>query len=302
MQTNEFQIFGICGEAGHGKDLVSDWLCGRLNLIRISFSDPMKRLVQQTFGFADEVLWGPSENRNRPVSYKNFEAAGRLPRAAERLAEEFFPNDEEKRFRCTNAIHRWFVDLVQSGDLHTPRVILQTLGTECGRTFDVSMWWRDVHEQKIPAIELGWGYQPNRGLIPPEMEIRQDDKPLSTEVAARYEKEIEKFRANPLAVVSFPADFRVVTVAREVSGVVIPDHRFHNEIEGTRDRGGFVFRVRRLSKVGPAADVGVKDHGSETEQRSIPDEAFDYVLNLPEGLPAVFELLERVFREQPWKR
>lgn len=59
------------------------------------------------------------------------------------------------------------------------------------------------------------------------------------------------------------------------SGVVIPDVRFRNELEGVRAAGGIVVRIRRIG----AGLTGVAaSHASETEQAEIPDTAFDHVL------------------------
>lgn len=60
-----------------------------------------------------------------------------------------------------------------------------------------------------------------------------------------------------------------------VKGIAIPDVRFQNEIEGIRKAGGKVIRIVR-----PGAGLkGVAAlHASEVEQASIPNEAFDLVV------------------------
>jgi hypothetical protein len=57
------------------------------------------------------------------------------------------------------------------------------------------------------------------------------------------------------------------------NGVVITDVRFKNEIVGVHERGGKLIRVKR-----PGVDKAEWNHPSETEQLTIPDEDFDYVL------------------------
>lgn len=62
----------------------------------------------------------------------------------------------------------------------------------------------------------------------------------------------------------------------EVKGVVISDVRFLNEVEGLKSRGAKVVRVYRNSVKGLAGQAG--QHRSETEQETMPDELFDYVV------------------------
>ena len=59
-------ILGISGKAGAGKDTFADALvtCG---FVKVSQADPMKRFCREVLGFTDAALWGPSEERNRPV-------------------------------------------------------------------------------------------------------------------------------------------------------------------------------------------------------------------------------------------
>lgn len=58
-------------------------------------------------------------------------------------------------------------------------------------------------------------------------------------------------------------------------GVVVPDVRFKNEVDSLRAHGAKLIRVVR-SSAGLVGAAGA--HTSETEQASIPDEAFDTVI------------------------
>ncbi len=84
-------------------------------------------------------------------------------------------------------------------------------------------------------------------------------------------------------------------------GVVIPDHRFANEVEATKQAGGYVLRLKRLSQSGEET-VGVAGHKSEAEMKTLPDEAFNLVLEFPEGIEKVHEILEKAYEEQSWSR
>jgi hypothetical protein len=58
-------------------------------------------------------------------------------------------------------------------------------------------------------------------------------------------------------------------------GVVISDVRFQNEMNAIRSAGGILIRLLR----GHGLEGTAAQHTSETEQRSIPNEAFDCVLD-----------------------
>ena len=57
--------------------------------------------------------------------------------------------------------------------------------------------------------------------------------------------------------------------------IAIPDVRFRNEIDGIRQAGGKLVRIRRPG-AGLSGAAGV--HASEAEQASIPDDVFDLVI------------------------
>ncbi len=73
----------------------------------------------------------------------------------------------------------------------------------------------------------------------------------------------------------------------EYKGIIINSCRFRNEIQGIKDMGGIAVRLKR-----PAIDsevflkAGVGNHVSESEQLALPDDFFNYVLEVPEGIEA----------------
>lgn len=77
----------------------------------------------------------------------------------------------------------------------------------------------------------------------------------------------------------------------EISGVVISDVRFQNEIDGIVNAGGKVVRIKRDTTTlkGSAAQ-----HSSEVEQSTIPDSAFNHVLQNVNDLDALTLSIERM--------
>jgi len=133
----------VAGKAGSGKDTAAEHIALNYNAGRIALADPMKRATKQLFGFTDEQLWGPSEFRNQEVRPSGlvFPESDTI----KRLAAEFVDEMELRDPRVAAAkLDAWFWGLVVKAEgnkgLISARVVLQTLGTEWGRSIDKNMW------------------------------------------------------------------------------------------------------------------------------------------------------------------
>jgi hypothetical protein len=58
-------IIGISGLARSGKDTFANLLLESTRGIKIALADPIKRFIAELWGFSDDALWGPSENRSK---------------------------------------------------------------------------------------------------------------------------------------------------------------------------------------------------------------------------------------------
>jgi hypothetical protein len=260
-----FQIIGLLGQAGSGKDVVADWFYNK-GFLKMAFSDPMKRYAKDLFGYDREQLWGPSEFRNRDEVATDewwFNVVSRWGKATNKFVNELFDatfsNGKIGRVEAYYSLCKWLAQLrlwsQEHGQLLSPRVVLQTLGTEWGRNLHENLWTSYAYEKVIPKIKEGWSYGQEYGL------------------------------EGPACMTGCP-------------GVVIADHRFFNEAMATSQMGGFVMRLSR-----PGApkkeQPGIQGHASEIEQKAavLP---VGYELELPEGLDKVNERLERLWRDKPW--
>lgn len=88
----------------------------------------------------------------------------------------------------------------------------------------------------------------------------------------------------PVGLISRPQD-------PPVQGVAIPDIRFKNEMRALKARGLKIVRIRR------AAAETKSTHQSETEQLSIPDSEFDWVVNNNGNIDDLTEQLTTIFGE-----
>ncbi len=126
------KIVGIMGKAGVGKDTMADYLVGGFNFVKIGMADPLKRICREVFDFSEQQLWGPSAERNRP-DY-------RYLRGKHLDEDEMVPQ------------------------YLTPRLALQTLGTEWGRAMYENVWVDHAIRSAKKVLEGEWNYTQREGL------------------------------------------------------------------------------------------------------------------------------------------
>lgn len=255
-----FLKLGILGPAGSGKDLAADWFCNEKNFVKVAFADPIKRFARKAFFFSYEQLWGPSEERNREFVVDDawwFEAIGHFGEASKEIVENIL--DAGNRVEGYLKLHDWLTQLRKDyREKISARVVLQTLGTEWGRSVDDLLWAKYAH-RVIARIAQGHAYSQDKGI--------RDRRP--GEVSA-------------------------------YAGAIIPDHRFKNEVTTTQEQGGYVLRLRRLALEKKDETVGISGHRSEAEQKTIPDNTFNLVIEFEEGVEMVYKTLEKVYVEKSW--
>jgi hypothetical protein len=260
-------ILGICGLAGSGKDTAAKFVIDDHRFIPMAFADEMKRICKRVYGFTDDQLWGPSASRNAvdkryPRSHHTWT---KLPKreAGESLHDGRLITWYEDRWEgcACCGVEALFVEVEPGGPVRapeglgpcflTPRYALQQLGTGWGRD---CYWntWVDVTIRDARLL-LGW----------------------DREVAGGYWYD----RA-------FGLQSNILTnrIPDYIPGVVVTDCRYLNEIQAIKTAGGKVVRVVRP---GAGLQGGAALHSSETEQATIPDEAFDAVIVNDESLEAL---------------
>lgn len=156
----------------------------------------------------------------------------------------------------------------------TPRLALQLLGTEWGRVCYDNTWVdlairtaQSLLKKDYVANERIYRYTMRRGLF---LDEGRSFVPHGDEVSS--------------AVMG--VDLRNHLPA----GVVISDVRFHNEVAAIKKAGGKLVRVIRPG-AGLASDAG--QHVSETQQKEIPDTAFDFVIDNNSSLHMLELLVDR---------
>lgn len=193
----------LVGKAGVGKDTAANIMAKKYNATVIAQADPIKRFALNYLGFTEDQLWGPSSSRNAPDPRSLAEIAAQYYAAEGKdlwLEDIGLPGKEA-------ALDIWFAEFVikdiQNRGYTTPRFVLQTLGTEFGRTLKNDVWVSYAQERAIEAVGNNRGYDKTQGLT--------------------YKTTGDHARLAQMAVIS--------------------DGRFPNEIIATKRNNGVVIRL-----------------------------------------------------------
>lgn len=197
-------IVAISGQLGCGKDTAADRLVSKFGFVKIALADPIKRYGLQVFRFTEEQLWGPSRFRNdldeRFQHHSQWEADdaweaafSRASKFNKKYVEELFPESPFLRGDGFTALGRWMDDLADRHTRLSPRVMLQSLGTEWGRQIQSDLWIR--HAVRTSQTLFGGGYVYDRavGLI----ESEASDGPPGVVISdVRFSNELDNLKSN----------------------------------------------------------------------------------------------------------
>lgn len=230
--------------------------------VKVAFADPMKRFVSRCFGIDWNRLWGPSEKRN-----EMFDVSG-----------------------------TWWYEAV--GHLGTAANEIVNGVLPEGKRVE---GYLALHDWFLSL----------RKTYPDKISTRVILQTMGTEWGRKVEplmwtnyafSVVDYIRGGYLYSQPGGLTDNVKHQYNRYTGVIIPDHRFRNEIEVTRKHRGYVLRLNRLAMNKEAPDIGVVNHQSEAEHKELSDKLFDAVYELPEGVDKVHELLEVGYKEKIWAR
>jgi hypothetical protein len=130
-------IIAMCGLAGSGKDTACNYLVKNHGFSKTSFAAPLKAMAKIAFGFTDEQLYGPSSKREEED--KRYPFSGICTHCGHSCLDwsDCLPEERDVpegfRWSCANCE-------VNYKEFVTPRLALQTLGTEWGRRLNDDLW------------------------------------------------------------------------------------------------------------------------------------------------------------------
>ena len=153
-------IIAISGQAQSGKDTSADRLVDKHGFVKESFAGPIKNFGKEIFEFTDLQLWGPSKNRDK-IDERYFELSDQWVMAGNNLIKkkrEWLKNvaTEEQFKQAELSLVKWFLWLHRTHSSLSPRIALQTLGTEWGRdSVDKDIWVNSLFMRARNLIQNG---------------------------------------------------------------------------------------------------------------------------------------------------
>lgn len=162
-------IIVLCGVRGSGKDTIGDILRDRHDFKKEAFANPMKEMVKHAFpAFTDEDLYGPSKNREN--QYEQYPLTG-CPWCSGGIIYDKYDNRDgavdtlmpkyDDHRRCSlEPDHDWLPKFL------SPRIALQSLGTQWGRQLYNNVWIDAAFERIARADyearrKVGLEYKPD---------------------------------------------------------------------------------------------------------------------------------------------
>ena len=179
------KLTALVGQANSGKDTVAGYFVNNHNFVQVALADPLKRLGSKVFEFTEEQLWGPSEYRNAlDPRYKYFDknrgSDAMWAKAAHNLGlygrdwvkTVLSGHSKGEREDAHARLVQWFNWLGHNYPELSPRIMLQTLGTEWGReVVDEDIWVNymltaatvlSAHHPDMTYTRVG-GFVPKKG-------------------------------------------------------------------------------------------------------------------------------------------
>lgn len=147
----------ITGKAGSGKDTVANFIAEERRGCTLAHADPMKRIVHKLWGIPTENLWGPSQKRNEILDTQKWpmhrpgDSGWQADNVMSVLTNNSYVEDKMRKLLGNKIPFNyatekfwdwvdWAKDKVKNGQPFTARFLLQTLGTEFGRTVHANIW------------------------------------------------------------------------------------------------------------------------------------------------------------------
>ena len=141
MSMVKLNVVGISGQAGAGKDEVAQRFVQEHGFVQVALADPLKRLGYNAFDFTEQQLWGPSKHRNAVDS--RYTGGPQWDKTGLNISGGYgacwvsdvtgFDPDSEEAHKAHQKLEEWYEWLYRCHTELSPRIMLQTLGTEWGR-------------------------------------------------------------------------------------------------------------------------------------------------------------------------
>jgi hypothetical protein len=275
-----YPILGICGPAGSGKDAIAAIAAKALNGTCIAQADPMKRLAGILFGFTAEQCWGPSACRNAPdprYTRKKLQEALELEARGKQYQAIDSEHQQVKEWlvdvvgrpasETVDGLRSWYRSVLEEclkRDELTPRLVLQSLGTQWGREQDKNIWV-DYAMRMAEGVLQGRPYNNQVGLDS-KFRVGGPDYVIVTDVRFRNEVLAIKAKGGQVWRVFDPNATKDVEVSGGIKGHAsetemksIPGSYFDHSISNDKT-AGLAALEEALLDGGPVSDLRSGPH------------------------------------------
>lgn len=271
----------IVGPAGSGKDTIAGFMAKNHGALMIAQADPMKRLAKILFDFSAEQLWGPSDCRNAVDQRFNYQEDAGFSRncwdaALTRLGSQevhAWLHDLGLGVNSFTALRLWYNNVMAQTYWAkkglTPRLVLQTLGTEWGRKQGRELWSQYAIRKALTLLGGGFRYDREVGLIE-DSGFTGPDRVVITD--GRFRNEVINVLATGGTVVRIDSP-SINTEAIEAAGVKghasekeqksLPNHFFTHFIMNDKRLGlaaaerNTTIMVNSMERLGPGVGYGL---------------------------------------------
>ena len=175
------------------------------------------------------------------------------------LFSSFYKNDVENDLDYYSDYHHRTVEIIETNIRITPRLLLQLLGTECGRQI--------IH----PNIWCN--------------SLMSDYKPLVSYQAVLLDLSINSGQIEKIGK----------PIEAEHPNWIITDTRFPNELKAVKDKQGITIRVNRNTYLPGGGELGYIEHGSET---ALDNAEFDYVINNNKDILHLISEVRKILKKE----
>ena len=175
------------------------------------------------------------------------------------LFSSFYKNDVENDLDYYSDYHHRTVEIIETNIRITPRLLLQLLGTECGRQI--------IH----PNIWCN--------------SLMSDYKPLVSYQAVLLDLSINSGQIEKIGK----------PIEAEHPNWIITDTRFPNELKAVKDKQGITIRVNRNTYLPGGGELGYIEHGSET---ALDNAEFDYVIDNNKDILHLISEVRKILKKE----
>lgn len=220
--STKVPIVIFCGPAGSGKDTAAQFLAKNHGAVLLAQADPMKRFARDLYGFTDQALWGPSEEREKPFPITTLGRQENEDLMLRWVGQELGIREVDKavfRLKSWNegTLHEAEQNLITG--FISARKVLQTLGTEWGRNLSPALWVEAAVHIAERLLEGGYAYTREGG---PKAEAGARPAPFVAIADGRF--------ANEVLTVRRHGGIAVRILGRR-GGVTNAGHRSETELE-----------------------------------------------------------------------